>query len=179
MCENRNFFSKLRQNVGTASVPGRPACSSKVPSTGGAKSLVMTRERFLGTWRLVSWEWDDANGAVTSPLGEDPAGQLIYGASGTVSAQLMRRDQPRFQDDDWRKATDEEKAAAWSGYFAYFGSFTVDEGARTVTHHIEGSWFPNLVGTQQIRHYSFHEDRLSLEARTPWGRVSILWEREQ
>ena len=55
----------------------------------------------------------------------------------------MRRDQPRFQDDDWRKATDEEKAAAWSGYFAYFGSFTVDEGAGIVTHHIEGSWFPN------------------------------------
>jgi hypothetical protein len=150
-----------------------------VQSAGGAKSARVTRERFLGAWHLVSSEWDDANGAVISPLGEHPAGQLIYDSSGAVSAQLMRRHQPCFQDDDWRKATDEEKAATWTGYFAYFGAFTVDEDAGTVTHHVEGSSFPNLVGTQQVRHYSFQKDRLSLEARTPWGRVILDWERMQ
>jgi len=76
----------------------------------------------------------------------------------------MRRHQPHFKDDDWRKATDEEKAAAWSGYFGYFGTFTVDESAKTVTHHIEGGSFPNLVGTEQVRNYCFQENRLSLGA---------------
>jgi hypothetical protein len=135
------------------------------------------RDRLLGSWRVAKWEWEDREGAVTSPLGDDPVGQLVYDASGRVSAQLMRRHQPLFCDDDWRHATDEEKARAWSGYFGYFGTYTVDEQARTVTHHIEGSWFPNLVGTRQVRRYSFDGDRLSLEAETPWGHVTIVWER--
>ena len=125
----------------------------------------------------MSWDWHDANGAVSSPLGDDPAGLLMYDAAGSVSAQLMRRNQPRFDDDDWRSATNVEKAAAWSGYFGYFGTYTVDEAAGTITHHIAGSWFPNLVGSEQVRRYSFDGDTLSLYAETPWGHVTIVWEK--
>jgi hypothetical protein len=135
------------------------------------------RDRLLGSWRLVTWKWEDAQGPVTSPLGEDPLGQLMYDAAGRVSAQLMRRNQPPLHDDDWRNAVDEEKARAWSGYIGYFGTFTVDEDGGAVTHHIEGGWFPNLIGTQQLRRCTFDGDQLSLEAQTPWGRVTILWER--
>lgn len=135
------------------------------------------RAKILGSWRLVSWSWHDASGVVNSPLGDDPAGLLMYDAAGTVSAQLMRRNQPRFHDDDWLHATDEEKAAAWSGQFGYFGTYTIDETAGTITHHIEGSWFPNLVGTAQVRRYSLEGTRLTLTADTPWGHVSIIWEK--
>jgi Lipocalin-like domain len=135
------------------------------------------REKLLGSWRLVSWEWRNAAGNVNSPLGDDPVGLLTYDASGTVSAQLMRPNQPRFGDDDWQRATAEEKAAAWSAYFGYFGRYTIAEGAGAVTHHIEGSWFPNLVGTEQVRICSFIGDRLSLHAETPWGSVTIVWEK--
>jgi hypothetical protein len=114
---------------------------------------------------------------VSSPLGDDPAGLLMYDASGSVSAQLMRRNQPHFNDDDWRNATAEERAAAWSGYFGYFGTYTIDETAGTITHHIEGSWFPNLVETEQVRRFSLDGNRLSLEAQTPWGHVKIVWEK--
>lgn len=133
--------------------------------------------RLTGSWRIVSWHWYDASGAVSSPLGDDPVGLLIYDASGVVSAQLMRRNQPKFQDDDWLRATDEEKAMAWSGYFGYFGTYTIDEPAGTITHSIEGSWFPNLVGTEQVRRYSLDGNRLTLHAETPWGHVSIVWEK--
>jgi hypothetical protein len=135
------------------------------------------REKLVGSWRLVSWEWRDEAGDVSSPLGDDPVGQLMYDASGAVSAQLMRRKQSRFGSDDWRQATTDEKAAAWSGYFGYFGTYAIGENADTITHHIEGSWFPNLVGTKQIRYCSFAGDSLSLSARTPWGDVSIVWEK--
>lgn len=135
------------------------------------------RARLIGTWRPVSWTWEDATGAVSSPLGEDPIGQLIYDASGAVSVQLMRRDQAPFRDDDWRSATDEEKARAWSGYFAYFGTYELDEDAGIITHHIDGSWFPNLVGTQQIRWFVLEEHRLALHAETPWGHVTLEWEK--
>jgi Lipocalin-like domain len=135
------------------------------------------RERLLGSWRFVSGDSRDADGNASSPLGDDPIGQLTYDASGTVSAQLMRRNQPHFRNDDWQRASAQEKAGAWSGYFAYFGTFTVDEMAGTIVHRIEGSWFPNLVGTEQVRHFSFAGNRLTLNAETAWGRVSIVWEK--
>ncbi len=136
------------------------------------------RERLLGAWRLASWDWiDEAGGKVDSPLGEDAIGQLIYDRSGAVSAQLMRPNQPRFVDDDWRRAQLAERAAAWLGYFCYFGTYTVDEAAGTVTHRVAGSWFPNLVGTDQLRYVTLAENRLSLTAETPWGRVTLVWER--
>jgi hypothetical protein len=135
------------------------------------------RERLFGGWRLLSWRWCDEAGEVDSPLGDDPVGQLMYDSSGTVSAQLARRNQLRFEDDDWRRATADEKKAAWSGYFAYFGTYTVDEDAREVIHHVEGSSFPNLVGTEQRRSCTFAENRLTLAAETPWGRVTIVWEK--
>jgi hypothetical protein len=109
------------------------------------------RQRLLGSWRLVSWQEHDASGAVSYPLGPDAVGQLSYDESGRVSAQLMRRNQPRFANEDWQRAAPAEKSAGWSCYFGYFGRYRFDERSRTVIHHIEGSWFPNLVGTDQKR----------------------------
>src|SRR5580693_4082026 len=85
-----------------------------------SRTAMKMRERLFGGWRLLSWRWCDEAGEVDSPLGDDPVGQLMYDSSGTVSAQLARRNQLRFEDDDWRRATADEKKAAWSGYFAYF-----------------------------------------------------------
>jgi len=132
------------------------------------------REKLVGSWRFVS--------AVTegdSPLGDDPVGQLTYDASGWIAAQLMRRNPAPFRSGDWRRATAEEKSAAWSGYFGYFGTYTIDANAGTVTHHVQGSAFPNLVGSDQVRHFSFDGDRLELYADTPWGRISIVWEKNR
>lgn len=46
-----------------------------------------------------------------------------------------------------------------------------------MVHHIEGSWFPNLVGADQKRYYRFEGDQLLLDADTAWGRVQIAWEK--
>ncbi|MCI3273533.1 lipocalin-like domain-containing protein [Streptomyces cylindrosporus] len=135
------------------------------------------RSALLGAWRLVTWQSVDTAGSVSYPLGEDAVGQLMYTATGHVSAQLVRARMPRFASDDWRRATAEERAAAWPGYFGYFGTFTLDTDADTVIHHIESSWFPNLVGTRQVRHYRFEDGRLVLDADTSWGQVRIIWEK--
>lgn len=138
---------------------------------------VDTRERLLGSWRLISWDIRGPNGEKSYPLGSDAVGQLSYDANGRMSAQLMRRNQPAFARDDWRKATTEEKSAAWSGYFGYFGTYTIDEDAHAVTHHVEGSWFPNLVGSDEVRYFRFERNQLVLDADTAWGRVRIVWEK--
>ena len=136
------------------------------------------RAQLLGSWHLVSWNIRDGE-RVIYPLGPDAVGQLSYDAAGRVSAQLVRKRQPRFVMDDWQGATADEKSAAWSSYFGYFGTYTVDDEAHVVTHHVEGSWFPNLVGSDQARHYQFKHGRLVLDADTAWGRVNIIWEKNR
>jgi hypothetical protein len=95
-------------------------------------------ENLVGIWRLISCEEREVGGGVNYPLGR-------------MSAQLMRSNQAQFGSEDPRQATTEEKVAAWSNYFGYFGTYTIDAKAATVVHHIEGSWFPNLIGTDHGR----------------------------
>ena len=134
-------------------------------------------EKLIGAWRLISWVELRAGGEVNYPLGADAVGQISYDASGRMSAQLMRPNQANFTSEDWREASTEEKAVAWNNYFGYFGSYTLDEQAGTVVHHIEGSWFPNLIGTYQIRHFRFEGEQIVLDADTEWGQVRIIWEK--
>jgi hypothetical protein len=134
-------------------------------------------QRLMGSWRLLRWEIREAGGAISYPLGEDAVGQLTYNTEGRMSAQLMRRGQSGFASKDWRQATTSEKAQAWSDYFGYFGTYTIIEDANSVLHHIEGSWFPNLVGTTETRRYRFEGERLVLDADTSWGKVHIIWEK--
>jgi hypothetical protein len=131
----------------------------------------------LGSWRLVSWEERDNSGRISYPLGARAIGQIMYTSDGRMSAQLMRPDSPRFASEDWRRATPDEKSTAWGDYFGYFGTFSIDHHERSVIHHIEGSWFPNLLGTDQRRHFQFDGDRLILDADTEWGKVHIVWEK--
>src|SRR5579875_3603671 len=127
------------------------------------------KQELFGAWRLVSWKQVGNDGVRRYPLGPDAVGQLMYTPDDRVSAQLVRVGQPRFASDDWQAATGEEMKAAWPAYFGYFGRFSIDDDQRAVVHHVEGSWFPNLVGTDQIRHYRMDRDRLILDAETAWG----------
>jgi len=138
-------------------------------------SAERTRSWLLGSWSLVSWKERDEHGEEIYPLGPDAVGQLMYDSAGRMSAQLASARQPKFADEDWQRASTEEKSIAWSNYFGYFGTYSIDEQAGAVKHHIVGSWFPNLVGGEQIRYFRFEGDRLVLDADTPWGHVEIIW----
>ncbi len=66
---------------------------------------------------------------------------------------------------------------ALHGYSAYFGTYTVDAAAQTVTHHREGCVVPGLVGVDAVRRFEFPSpDRLVL---TPVenDRVRLTWVR--
>lgn len=142
-----------------------------------ANTEKLTEEMLIGAWSLVSWYETKPDGRVDYPLGDDAIGMIVYTADGHVSAQLVRGDMDRFRSEDWRQATRDESAAAWKAYFGYFGRYVLDTERRTVTHQVEGAWFPNLFGTDQVRHYRFDGKRLILDADTAWGQVRIIWER--
>ena len=120
---------------------GLASCSASVPPTG------IARERIVGSWELQSRTVRRGSGeTVNDPvLGQQPIGRLFYSISGHMALQMMR--QGRAQAIGEPASPDEAKnARVVLGYDAYFGTFTVDERAGTVTHHIQGSLFPEDLG---------------------------------
>ncbi len=122
--------------------------------------------KFIGTWRLVSVEARRPNGEVAptpARYGTKTVGYLMYDNTGHVAVQIMRPDRPKFAVNDIDKGTAEELKAAWEGYSAYFGTYEINETEGFVIHHVEGSSFPNYVGSEQKRFYELSGDTLVLK----------------
>jgi hypothetical protein len=111
---------------------------------------VLRRADILGAWVLVSWT-AEVDGGVSTPLGPDPVGSIIYTPDGYMSAQLMRRDRPAYRRADIDGGTTEQTVAAASGYLAYSGPYTLDESTGAVYHHVGVSLLPNWLGGTQVR----------------------------
>jgi len=125
--------------------------------------------RFIGTWRLVSIQAD--SGSVNR--GRSPTGYIYYDATGHMGVQI----QPDRKRASWRGRTPtaEEALDAARGYTAYFGTWTVDEKAGTITHHREGAL--NFDVVDYVRRFIFDgNDRLTLIPVDIPG-YSLLWER--
>jgi hypothetical protein len=135
------------------------------------------KERFIGTWKLVSFESRSPSGELTYPRGSNPVGRLTYDRDGRMAVQIMRPGVGKFAGPSSRAATAAEAESAFRGYSAYFGTYFVDEAADQVIHKVESSLFPNWVGTEQKRFFRFEGNRLTLEADTAAGRSKLVWER--
>ena len=142
----------------------------------------MPADRFAGAWRLLECYGKWSDGGISYPYGNEPAGQLIYDGQGNFSGQIVATGRPAFQSGNLLKGTAEEIKAAFEGYIAYYGTYEVDEANSQVTHHVDGSLFPNWVGDTQTRNYQFEGERLRLNTLPIKGAkadltVTLLWER--
>ena len=139
----------------------------------------------VGAWRLVSWEQGAEPGNMRRPYGENPEGQLIYTSNGQMAAQLMNPG--ATLPDVTGSAAEEVLAQVSTTFFAYYGTYSVDASAQTVTHHVQGSLAPTWVRSDQVRAFEFlDEDRLQLTAildeqssseLAATGRQVLVWER--
>ena len=138
------------------------------------------KERFLGAWTLVSYEQHKNDGTVSHPMGKDAAGRIVYDAGGYMSAQLMRRDRPKFASGSRQRGTPEEVREAYYGYVGYYGPYDIDEPKKIVTHHVECCSFPNWVQTDLVRHFEFDGGRLILRvgllAAGDASELRLTWE---
>lgn len=122
----------------------------------------------VGAWLLESYQSRLLDGAdVQYPLGSDAIGILMYTSDGYMSAQIMRNDRPRFEDDDLQQAEQYEFASAAASYLAYSGPYTVTKDGSQVHHHLTASLFPNWVGSVQARVVTLEGDRLELGTASP------------
>lgn len=136
----------------------------------------------IGAWRLVTFEFRKADGNVIYPYGEKARGSIIYTESSRYSAQLMRKDRPRFAISDQMMGTPSEIEANYKGSISYFGTYEVDIENGFIIHHVESSIFPNMEGSDQKRFFELSEGRLQLT--TPPINLDgekaigvLLWER--
>ncbi len=122
----------------------------------------MRKNRFVGTWRLVSAESRTADGQIAYPWGRDARGYVIYSTDGFMMAAIMNGDRPHIASGDLRGGTIEEKAAASDTFLSYGGKYEV-KGDRVI-HHVEVSSYPNWTGVDQERFFEFSDDRLELRS---------------
>ena len=129
----------------------------------------------VGTWRLVEFADLDKDGKWQCRFGKRPAGYFVYDATGHVHIQIMKVPAlapfPEAKLNDGNLPSPEHAIAAYTAYVAYFGTYTVDEETRVVTHHVEGSLAPDFIDTDQPRPFKLEGDRLEIGDGKTWRRV--------
>jgi len=106
--------------------------------------------QLVGTWEFVVAEVKAPDGKISYPFGKSPKGMLIFTADGRFS-QIHVGDVPKIASNNRLTGTPEEYGAIMRGSLSVFGTYAVDEKARTVTYKIVSSSFPNWEGEAQTR----------------------------
>lgn len=142
-----------------------PAAAALVAGDPGAP--------FHGAWELASIVRYSGDGEELS-RNESSTGFIMYDPAGYMGVVIQGANrQPATE----RPATPEDGLAAYRSYTAYFGTFSVDDEAGAVTHHLRASMNPNGAGADYVRHYEFADDTLTLQppAGADGGTVRLTW----
>src|SRR5690242_2582520 len=107
------------------------------------------KEQLVGTWDLVSNYAVRQDGSRLDPFGPSPSGRYMLDAGGRFSYMIYGSGRPKYASNNRREGTPEENKATVQGVIAFFGTYTVDESARTVTWHVERCTFPNWEGSDR------------------------------
>lgn len=100
------------------------------------------KDRLVGAWTLNSIYDLLANGDKHDTWGPGVKGTVLMSASGRFSWQLVSAN----RDKSAAKSPRDPVAPA----IGYFGSYVVDEAAKTVAFRIEGCTFPQWEGIERV-----------------------------
>jgi hypothetical protein len=135
-------------------------------------------QRFIGAYELIAIQQRDGAGQWHD---EEPrsVGRIAYDGKGWVSVLIHRAERPQpslpVTDPSLDAAT---LASLGRSTISYVGTYRVDPAGGRVTHHVELSFDPGLVGRDLVREYTFSdaqsEDVLTLgfrDSRLRWRRL--------
>jgi hypothetical protein len=122
------------------------------------------KEKLIGAWHLAWMEEPGPDGKIIRI--NNRSGMLLYTRDGHMSVQIMFPKSGSALSNDYVR----------DGYEASFGSYDVDEQAHTVTHHVQGSITPALVGKDLTRVFQFTDGHLIIKSTRPEERWSVAWE---
>ena len=153
-----------------------------VSGSASAQQAAQTaKQRLIGTWTLVSITLE-RGGKKTDFYGPNPHGTFIADGKGHFARIITRSDLPKIASNNRVAGTPEENKAIVQGSIALFGTYSVNEAEKTLAFHIEGSTFPNWVGIDQKRSFTFVGDELRDTNPSPSvgeGTSLLVWKRAQ
>jgi hypothetical protein len=136
------------------------------------------KDRIVGTWRVISWESLRPNGqSVNIWMGLHPTGLILYQPNGYMAVQVMADPRPTFAQNPAASSPPfDEFRNAFFGYYAYWGTYTMNESGNGVIHNVRGSERPYEVGTTFPRSVSI--DGTKLVITTPSYKAGLRLPRE-
>jgi len=141
---------------------GLPAQNSMAPASDTAN----VREKLIGSWHLISRDEQYADGKIQTRT--DAVGVIMYTADGHMAVQIMIPENGEKPNNPVQYQQ--------AGYEAYQGTYSIDETAHTVTHHVESALVRSLIGKDLTRMYRFEGKRLILKSSRADERWTIVWE---
>jgi hypothetical protein len=129
-----------------------------LPGSLGAQQGTL-RQQLAGSWTLVS-----VNSTPASTFGANLKGILILEAGGRYAELFERPDRPKYKNPS--QPTTEERAAA-QAFAANFGTWSVNEGDKTLTQRFEGALNPNNEGMDVKSSVNLAGDELRLARVLP------------
>ena len=133
-------------------------------------TFAQTMKSVAGTYTLVQ----------VPTYGDKPRGQLILTADGRYTLVIRRDDLKPIAAGSRFKATPEEYKAIAEGSIAHFGSYSIDDGGKSITFNIETSTFAGWDGKPQKRPLTVKDKMLSYLVTAPsggGGSSEVAWRR--
>jgi hypothetical protein len=162
----RSVFNLLTAFT-VAAIMSAPTALNGVTETSAPAAAVQggnggDAAKFVGTYSLIITEQKDkATGKWTPTPDFNRNGYIIYSPTGQMAVHIQPKVRPRMP----QPPTGEAAQAAMQGYTAYFGTFTVNEKEKFVTHHRVGNINPSGIPDAK-RYYDF--------VTTPQGRERLI-----
>ena len=98
----------------------------------------MSSNPFVGTWKLVSFEMQGADGQVTYLFGKDAVGYIIYTPEGYVSVNMMSRARRPLASEDGTRLTDAERKEILDSCQSYCGRYEIVSRSGQIVHKSPG-----------------------------------------
>ncbi len=122
-----------------------------------ASVCAQTMKSVAGTYSVVK----------VPAYGENARGMLTLTPDGKYSISLARATLPKFASNSRVKGTADENKAVVEGSIFHFGTYSIDDGGKSITFHIKTSTFPNWDGTDQKRALKMNGDELTYTVTAP------------
>ena len=116
----------------------------------------------VGAWRMTTLEVGTAGNLQAVPY----SGQIIFTASCNVSVQAMNPD-----------ANAPATPYTANGYESYYGTYSIDDAAKTFAMTPESSLVRNLIGQTMTRQFDVSGDTLVLTPTDPAEGWRVTYER--
>jgi hypothetical protein len=168
--------------------PAQRAQPPRAPAVQAAVGGRLRKEQLIGAWRLVSMDYRGPDNASVDPFYQpDSTGLIIYDPSGWMSVHIAGPHRQAWKVPPSRLATPGSpedsalKVAAFDTYYAYFGTWDLDEAQSVVTHHVLSALLPGEDGQNYGQQVALENGRLIFTTRSgPEGEQTVrhkIWER--